>query len=89
MAKVHMVNTAATHAAKIELEGATPIHPLRAVALQFPAPQATDEWGIPSAPLSIGIPQKRRLSLPLLSTLLQSRLENRPGDLFRARVHRW
>ena len=55
MAKVYLVDTAVTHAIKIELEDATPIWPLRLVALQFPVPQATDEWPLPRAPLSLGM----------------------------------
>ncbi len=65
MAKVHLVNSGAAHAIKFELEGATPIVPMRAVALQFPAPQATDEWPIPPAPLSLGLSPEVAIQLAL------------------------
>ena len=55
MAKVHLVIDARALAVSMELNGATPIVPLRAVALQFPAPQAIDEWEIPPAPLSLAV----------------------------------
>ena len=55
MAQVHLVDDARATAVRMELDGATPIRPLRAVLLQFPAPQATDEWEIPSAPLSLAV----------------------------------
>ena len=55
MAKVYCVSEVAAFAPHIELEGATPIRPLEAVVIQFGAPQATDEWEIPSAPLSIAV----------------------------------
>ena len=56
MAKVHLVNDATVYYATMGLEGATPIVPLRAVVLQFPRPQALDDWAIPSSPLSIAVP---------------------------------
>ena len=52
---MHMMNNATVHPVRIELEEVTPIRPLRAVALQFPAAEATDEWPIPSAPLSLAL----------------------------------
>ena len=55
MAKVHFVNDATVYAANMELDGAIPIVPLRAVVLQFPKPQALDDWEIPPSPLSIGV----------------------------------
>ncbi len=47
MAKVHLVDKAQVHPAKFELDGATPIVPMRAVVLRVVAP-TTDEWPIPS-----------------------------------------
>ena len=55
MAKVHLVNDATAWAVHMEVDSATPIVPLNAVVLQFPAPQAIDEWEIPPAPLSIAV----------------------------------
>ena len=69
MAQVHLVDDARATAVRMELEGATPIRPLRAVLLQFPAPQATDEWEIPSAPLSLAVRPEvaRELGLALIA----------------------
>lgn len=44
--KVHLVADVQTIAVRPELEGATPIVPLRAVVLHF-AVQTTDEWPLP------------------------------------------
>lgn len=55
MPKVHCVNDARVHGVKLEMDGATPIVPLRAVVLQFPAPQTIDEWEIPPAALSVAV----------------------------------
>ncbi len=53
MPKVYMVNDVRATALRFELDGATPIVPMRAVLLQFARPQATDELEIPSASLSL------------------------------------
>ena len=65
MAKVHLVNGAVTHAVRFEPEGVTPIVPQRAVVLQFPAAQATDEWPIPPAPLSLAVSPETAIHLAL------------------------
>ncbi len=65
MAKVHCVNHATAHSVKIEIEGATPIVPLNPVVIQFDHPQATDEWEIPDAPLSIVLDQAVALDLAI------------------------
>ena len=65
MAKVHCVEGAVVRPVKIELEGATPIWPLRGVVVQFPAPQATDEWPIHSAPLSFALTPESAIQLAL------------------------
>lgn len=63
MAKVHCVNDVVVHAVKIELEGATPITPLEPIVIQFGSPQATDEWPIPPAPLSIALDRDTAIEL--------------------------
>ncbi|MCY3876584.1 MAG: hypothetical protein OXF88_20120 [Rhodobacteraceae bacterium] len=55
MPKVHCVNEARAFAVKIDMEGATPIWPLKMVVVQFPRPAATDELEIPPAPLSLAL----------------------------------
>lgn len=69
MAKAHCFDDAAVFPVKIELDGATPIVPMRAVVLQLPAPQTTDEWAIPSAPISLAFHPDlaRRLAHDLLA----------------------
>ena len=51
--KLHLVNDAVAYGVKLEMERATPIRPLRAVVLQYPAAQANDEWEFIHAPLSL------------------------------------
>ena len=63
MTKVHLVDDVLVHSIKIELDGATPIWPLGGVVIQFGSPQATDEWAIPPAPLSIAVHPDRALQL--------------------------
>lgn len=53
MTKAHQVHDAVTHAVRMELEGATPIVPPRAVVLQFPKPQGAYDWGDPSRVLIV------------------------------------
>ena len=69
MAKVHFFDDAAVLPVNMELDGATPIFPWRAVVLQLPAPQATDELAIPSAPISLALHPDlaRRLAHDLLA----------------------
>ena len=55
MTKVHMLDDAVVHVSKAEMEGATPIRPMRAVVMQFPVPRTSDEWAIPPAPLSLAV----------------------------------
>ena len=55
MAKVHLVNDARAFPVRLEMEGATSIVPLRAVVLQLPVPQATDELPLPPGSLSLAV----------------------------------
>ena len=66
MAKLYLVDTAATHAVKIELEDAAPIRPRRFVTLQFSAPQTTNDWSIPPAALSLGLTPETAIELALV-----------------------
>lgn len=65
MTRVNFVDNALVHAVRGEMEGPTPIVPLRAVVMQFPAPQTIDELEIPPAPLSIALPPDVALELAL------------------------
>ena len=51
MAKVHLVTDGQVVGVDMEMDGATPIVPLRGAAvLQLLAPPTTDEWPIPRLP---------------------------------------
>ena len=70
--KVLLVKDAAAQAVRFELTEATPIRPLRAVAVTL-VPQTTDEWPVHSPPGTISLALRptvaKRLAQELLSAV--------------------
>ena len=66
MTKVHCVDQITVHPVNVDLgDVVKPIRPLNPVVIQFGPPQATDEWEIPPAPLSIALDRGTAMELAL------------------------
>ena len=74
LTKVHLVDDAQVIAVRPELDGATPIVPLRAVALRL-AVQTTDEWPLPFLSEELCVAVHPELAMEIAYALLAAARE--------------